>query len=217
MINPDNFDINQLTDQHILNFVKSEIDHCAQNQIEVQLTNCDTVALNGVECGGYFMDTPNGVLAVAMGKQYLEWLPTFVHETCHKDQYVEKSPVWDLKIKEYFNANDILDMWLNQAVELTKPQLKSVLDQVIAVELDCEKRSIEKIKKYNLPIDQTEYIQKANAYVYYHFAIVRMREWGHKSVPYENPKIWQKMPVDFNQNYSTINRKLMNLLLRHCW
>lgn len=217
MTQTDDFDITTIEDKHILNFVQTEINHCTQHNVQVQLKNKDTVGLNGVECGGYFMDEPASVLAVAMGKKYKDWLPTFVHETCHKDQFVENAPVWNLRIKEYFNANDILDMWLNHAVELTKPQLNQVLDQVIAVELDCEKRSLEKIKKYNLPIDHVEYIQKSNAYIYYHFAIARMREWGHKSAPYDNPKVWQKMPVDFDQNYSKISRSMMSLFLRHCW
>lgn len=213
----ENYDINNINNKQIKKFVQDEIDHCTQHKIKVQLKNSETVAFNGAECGGYFMDEPNLLLAVAIGKDPETWLPVFVHETCHKDQYVEKDPVWDLKIKEYFNAGDIFDMWLNHAVELTKSQLKEVLKQVMLVEIDCEKRSLEKIKRYNLPINHIEYIQKSNAYIFYYHAIARKREWGSKDAPYENPKIWQEMPVDFNQDYSKINRNMLNLFFKHCW
>ena len=213
----DEFNLKTITDTVITNFVQLEISHCKSNNVKVTLKNTTEVDCNGVECSGYFCTDPNPELVVAMGKHPSDWLATFVHETCHKDQWVEQSPVWNKKIKEYFDAADIFDMWLNNAVELTKNQLNDVLEQVMMVEIDCEKRSIEKIKKYNLPIDVIEYTQKANSYIYYHHAIAYKRQWGAKTAPYENPNVWTKMPLDFNQNYSKINRKMLNLYLKHCW
>ena len=210
-----NVKIKDELDPRIKNFIEAEIAHCKQHKIKVELVEEESVEINGGACGGYFVDEPRPRVVVANGKPIDNWLPIFVHESCHKDQFLEKVPVWTDKIKDHFDANEIMDMWLNQAVELTPNQLSKVMKQVIAVELDCEQRAVRKIQQYDLPIDQTEYIQKANAYLWQHRYIQKTRDWGKES-DHDLPELWQQMPVDFCSSYAKISNKMLKLFSKYC-
>jgi hypothetical protein len=170
-----------------------------------------------VECSGLFADEPNPCLTVNITKNIDEWLPVFVHETCHKDQFIEKTDIWSAKIGEDHDALDIFDMWIEHHVELKKHQLRPILEHIVQVELDCERRAVIKMQQHNLPINVIEYIQKANSYVWYYHAAAHHRAYTQRSSPYINPEIWTKMPVDFNNNYSTIKSKMLKLFTKHCY
>jgi hypothetical protein len=172
--------------------------------------------MNGVECNGYFCDSPRKHIIVNINKPIEEWLPVFIHESCHKDQCIEQCSYWTTKVNDYYDAGDIFDMYVSGTVELNQENLTEVLKQVVEVELDCERRTVDKIVKFNLPLDVTEYTQKANAYIYSHFAIFERREFGAKAA-YDIPEIWTKMPVDFNQDYSTINDNILELYNSYIW
>lgn len=209
-------DINAIENEIIKNFIQSELDHCIKNKVKVELIN-NPVDYNDFECSGYFVDAPKACLTVNISKNIDDWLSTFVHETCHKDQFLEKEDVWNVKIGDSHDALDIFDMWIDHHVELKKHQLRPILEHVVQVELDCEKRAVAKIQKYNLPINLTEYIQKSNAYVFYYHAAAHHRSYTQRTSPYINPDIWTKMPVDFNNNYSKINSEMLKLFTKYCY
>jgi len=209
--------LEQIKDTNIVQFLESEIEHCKENKVKIKFSNIEYVPINGVDCSGYFEDDPKPYIRVAVKKPFDEWFPVFIHESCHKDQYVENSIVWAQKIKDYFNASDILDMWINQVVELKPKQLTEVIKQVINLELDCEKRSVEKIKKYNLPINIEAYIQQANSYIFYHHLLAEYRRYPTKAAPYEVKELWTQMPKTFKKNYASISKKTSSLLYRYCW
>ena len=117
----------------------------------------------GVESSGHFADGQEPCLTVYTTDKIDEWLPIFVHESCHKDQFLEKTDIWNKRIGDEYDALEIFDMWIEHHVELKKYQMRPVLDNIIQVELDCERRSIEKIQKHSLDLNISEYIQKANA------------------------------------------------------
>jgi hypothetical protein len=198
------------------NFIQAEIAHCKKHKVRVELLNAPP-ELHGVESSGLFSDEPHPCLQVHMDKDINEWLPIFVHETCHKDQYIEKTDIWTAKINEHYDAVEIFDMWIDRCVELKPHQLRPVLQQIVDIELDCERRAVEKIHKNNLDINVEEYIQKANSYVYYYHAAAHTRMWTQRTAPYINPLVWKEMPVDFNNNYATIRNKMLELYLEHCY
>jgi hypothetical protein len=202
-------------DPRINNFIQAEIAHCKQNKIKIELVDEESVEVNGGACSGYFIDSPKPKIVVATGKSFEEWLPILIHESCHKDQWLEKDPNWTASIKEHFDANDILDMWLNHAVELKPKQLSKVISQVIALELDCEQRAVRKIQQHDLPISIEQYTQKANAYVWQHRVVQKTRSWG-KDTAYSNEKLWGNMPVDFCDSYAKISNKMFKLFVKHC-
>jgi hypothetical protein len=111
-------------------------------------------------------------------------------------------------------------MWLQHVVDLNPEQLKNVVDKVLEMELDCEKRSIEKIKKYKLPINVKEYTQKANAYMYFYRALAKTRKWTNKSKsPYSLTNIWKQMPsklLNSQADYKESNL-LVDLIVSECF
>jgi hypothetical protein len=59
--------------------------------------------------------------------------------------------------------------WLAGDIIMNKTQLINVLDEMVELEKDCEMRAVEKIRKWGLPINKTQYVKKANIYLYsYH-------------------------------------------------
>lgn len=203
--------LEKIENNNIVNFIQTEFDHCKKHKIKINIFK----DLNLIECNGHFTDEP--CLTVNINDNIEQWLPIFIHETCHKDQYIEKSECWVTKIGNEYDPLEILDMWIDKHVELKKHQLRAVLDPIIQVELDCEKRTVEKIKKFNLPIDIEQYIQKANAYVWYYRAAVQFRAYTQRTSPDLNSEVWTKMPVDFNNDYSKIKNKMLKLYKKHCY
>jgi hypothetical protein len=209
-------DINTVENENIRNFIQSELSQCKKHKIKVELIKTPD-DFNGNECSGHFGDDPNPTLVVQVTPNIYDWLPIFVHETCHKDQFIEKADVWTAKIGNQFDPLEIFDLWIDHHVELRKHQLRPVLEQIVQVELDCERRAVAKIQKYNLPINQTEYIQKSNSYIWYYHAAAHHRAYSQRTSPYANLELWSKMPVDFDNNYSTINSKMLKLFTKYCY
>lgn len=113
------------------------------------------------ECSGYF-DGETKLFVVACGKPAEEWMQVFVHEACHMDQWIQKDP----RLGAWGNACAAMWEFLQGKRLLNKAQLRKVEDLIMQSELDCEMRSVEKIKEWGLPIPLEKYIKGANAYVF---------------------------------------------------
>jgi hypothetical protein len=88
------------------------------------------------------------------------------------------------------------------------------------MELDCEKRSVAKIKQFKLPINIKEYIQKANAYIFFYRALSKTRKWTTKDKsPYTVEAVWKKMPsklLNSQTDYKESNA-LVDLIVSECF
>lgn len=161
---------------------------CIKNKITFKLDYTSHVDIDGLPCSGYFDEK---TLCVAVDKkQELEWVMVLIHEDCHVDQWLEDSSYW-VPDKDAIN---IVEGWIN-GKRYTKKRLLQGFDNTIAIELDCEKRSVAKAKKYKIPFSVKQYTQQANAYLFGYVATYYTKKW-YKS-PYENVNIWSKMPETF--------------------
>ena len=143
---------------------------------------------------GYFVDRPQLTLAVGIGKPIDEWLPILVHERGHMEQWIDKDRVWDEAFADNRETVDWIDEWTQGRDDLPMP-IAQLIERSFAVELDCERRAIELIKKFELPIDIEQYTQKALSYVYYYKHMLHSRQWYDQSwVPYETDDIWTHAP-----------------------
>lgn len=88
-----------------------------------------------------------------------------------------------------------MDEWLG-GKEFDFSLVKDSIRIMQAVKLDCEKRSAEKIKKLELPIDLSQYIKKANSYLYLYTSILETRKWP-DTATYEVAEIVNQMPDYF--------------------
>lgn len=87
-----------------------------------------------------------------------EMFETFVHEYCHFLQ-------WKNRVKIFQESdNSIYKFWKWLEKGSKKINIKHV--RIIqAMEMDCDKKAVSIIAKYDLPVDIPRYIQKSNSYI----------------------------------------------------
>lgn len=195
------------------------------NNVKITVSKNKTLPypIGKFDCHGFFVINggyPKGELGIATGDGIKEWIKILIHESCHMDQFIENDINWvhnfiydetNNKIKE---SVDLLDEWI-KGREMSSKLVTQLVDACLSVELDCERRAAEKIKKYNLDIDVEQYIQQANSYIYFYRFLEESRA-SYKKTPYQIKKVWSKMPKHFNNDYSTVPdefKKLFSKLL----
>ena len=198
--------------EEFLSFVKKECEEAGVKYLFPETKKVPYLQDENMLVSGYFDDVPEPILACAIGKPEEEWYQILVHESCHMDQWKEKSEAWKSIDIQNMRADQIMDKWLG-GMEFEDSLIKDSIRIMQAVELDCEIRSVEKIKKLDLPIDIPQYIKKANSYLYLYSAILHTRKWPDVA-PYEVPEIVQEMPENFLdkvEDYYNIPDNLLQL------
>lgn len=168
-----------------------------------------------IRCNGYF-DSEKLDLKCAINKPILEWIPILVHEYSHFEQWKENCPSWrHIEI----NGQDISDdmfLWIS-GKRVVNSRLRKIISKVRNCELDCEKRAVQIIHKFKLPIDVHHYIQSSNAYIYFHEYIYLTRQWYKDGkAPYNIDKIVSEMPLRFLNRYDKLPKKYRILFDKYC-
>lgn len=159
---------------------------CVANKIELRITNTHAVTVDdNIITSGYFDDTS---LVVAGNKK--DWIDVLAHESSHMDQFLERDSLY----MSSDNSLNTIDEWL-AGKEISNTQLIRNISHVIEMELDCEKRTVKKLKRYNIYPNMENYIKQVNAYLFGYWATFRDRVWC--PFPYNNKKIVNKMPGKF--------------------
>jgi hypothetical protein len=210
------YERNKLTKQEQA-FIDLTVEKATKNNVNVHLIQKRSVSSNGgAPCSGFVTDEPP-CLAVATGKPKSKWFPVFIHESCHMDQFLEPAQVWtDTKIQGA-DANDLVFLWVEHMIELNAHQLERYIHLATMVELDCEKRTIQKILAHKFDIDPSIYTQRANAYVYFYLMLAKTRRWytvGRE--PYAVKEVWEQMPKHFNNDYTKLSREYARLYKQFC-
>jgi hypothetical protein len=123
-------------------------------------------------------------LEIAIGGELESWLGILVHETCHLDQHQEDPTT--------FNRADTalvrISSWLDRSTDdLNPPDFRTILE----LESDCERRTVEKIARFALPLDPEDYTRRANAYLLSYGVALRHRTWIPQ--PYRDDTLCKKM------------------------
>ena len=132
-------------------------------------------------------------MAIATGVPFEKWILTLLHESCHLDQEFDKSikekrEWWDKCCINFFE-------WIGGRKQMNQAQLDEAIRGTIDLELDCEKRTVAKIKKFNLGIDTKDYTQKANTYFFGYPIASELRKWT--NWVYQQESIWSLAPEKF--------------------
>lgn len=177
---------------------------CIENGVTFRMHNGSKVYLgNRMYSSGFFSSDPSSLeLAVSTGVKDESWLMVLVHESCHLDQWMEDRSVFD-----GMDKTASLDEWLN-GKRFRKSSIDKAIEAIVKIELDCEKRSVKKIKKYNLPLDTKRYTSMANTYMYFYYWIKKSRVWVPRNKSLYIEEIIKHSPKRFQKDYSEIPLKL---------
>jgi hypothetical protein len=153
----------------------------------------------GMKCSGYF-DEENRRLVVAMLNPVS--VEVLVHEFGHFTQWDERIPIW----KDAGFAMGHIEDWLNGK---TKRNIEKWMALSRDLELDNEKRSVQLIKDFNLPIDIEKYTRSANAYVLFYNWMLTSRKWCKPgNTPYSNKAVVAACSPKFNMRYDQLSAKM---------
>ncbi len=198
--------------QLIQDFISVEKTKALDNNILFILEDTPRVRYSERLCNGFFepeLKIENNkkikVLATAIGKPLEEWLPIFVHESSHMDQFLENSQYWIPS-----SECDLIDEWLS-GKKVPKNDIENLIKKIIMVEADCEIRSLKKIQEFNLPIKNEDYCRNANSYLLFHHWMADNKEW-YTTAPYEIPEIFSKMPSTLGSVESYLQRPEQSII-----
>ena len=184
-------------------FISDLEKRCLENNITLFTPNTLGVQYPGenIQTNGYF-DPDRRVLACATGKELNKWLLILLHEASHMDQFLENDPLFDslLGLEETFK-------WIEGSDDVDINKIDEEIKSGIAVEVDCEKRTVEKIKKYDLEFvaNSEVYTQKSNAYVLSYLWMRQKRKWYKIGFePYNIESVYTKMPKTFDIDYTKL-------------
>lgn len=163
---------------------------CLENNISLVLKNQKKIN----KCSGYFDEKTLAAALKCFDGRRDEVMGVIVHESCHMDQFLEKIPLWYDPI---FNEGDLWEEYNNKKINKSK-KLELFMKKLLEIELDCEKRAVEKIKKYDLPLDIPEYIQRGNIYLYAYRVFYEYRAYvGWYTSLMRDDNIVSKMPTEY--------------------
>mgnify|MGYP001019375793 CR=1 FL=1 len=190
-----------------------------EHGVEIVFSNTKTIPypVGDFEVGGYFIDYGHPKLGIAMDRELSEWGMLLSHESSHMDQWIEDSPAWTNSFINGKESVDYIDEWCN-GKEFTDEEVSDFIRRSINVELDCERRSIEKVKKYEIPVNITEEIQKANSYILFYTVLKYTRKWSlpGKS-PYQVKEVWSNMSSKFDMDYFNVSDELLDIYKKYCF
>lgn len=165
---------------------------------------------------GWFDDTnPEKMkISVATGfKKKTEWLGVLAHEYNHLKQQVSNCEVYRRSIYKSYKASNEIDKFVGNiyneyAISKNKRIKKSdayvALRRIVALELDCEKRTLKMLKKNKCSKKDIDYyIRKSNAdlfeYIFnFHYRHFHIGEKSVKNCHYLMTAMPDKlMPLDF--------------------
>lgn len=199
-------------------FISNTVTKANENGIRVRMLNVRKVPYtddpdNVGYCNGYFCDDSKE-LTVSCDQEFKKWFKVFVHESSHMDQYLEDDPCWCATICGV-EAYDIMELWLQHRIELSDEQLDEVIYPCMYIELDCERRALQKIISLDLPLDPQQYAQGANAYVYFYWLMKYTRVWYNvNEEPYNIESVVSNMPTDlYCHDYKSIPEDIKRIMV----
>jgi len=122
------------------------------------------------EPGEFGYENNKPIIKVSIHSSNEDWLETLIHEYCHAQQAFDGDPTW----KRFENNPEIWDAFSHNCDQIKRQNFIKI---VIALEIDCERRAINMIKKYGLPVDIDKYIQVANLTLYKWVFLAKYGVW----------------------------------------
>lgn len=164
---------------------------------------------DGQLCGGYF-SFDKKELAVSCVLNDYWFINLLVHEYSHMEQWLDNDPCLHTMMRGGIDAGTLIGKWIN-GVNYKNSSIKQAINLTIELELNCEKRAVENIKKFELPIDIKQYAKQANTYLYFHRYMKKKRKWEFNKSPLDLDNVIYFMPDTLDQNYNRLPRVYYDL------
>lgn len=123
---------------------------------ELQLIKSKQIKKNIIAIGEFNATDGTPIIQVAVKNPIEVWLGTLMHECGHLDQWEENAPVW-----RCFNniKKDVSELF---CTEMNLRARSNFCDKIIHLELDADKRAVNLMIKYKIPIEVERYIRHSN-------------------------------------------------------
>lgn len=186
-------------------FIADVIDRAIKNKVRVVLHNKKYFREPGESpYGGYFCGDDREFLC-STGMPFQHWFSIFIHESCHMDQFTENAKIWTDCFKGEEDVSGKLFDWLDNDITMSKADIAEATRLSLELELDCEKRVVERIKEWDLSLDIETYVKRANAYVLFYNFVKKHRLWTAPGrPPYKCKAIVDRLPGTFTCNYKVL-------------
>lgn len=166
--------------------------------------NSDEYFLDGEKTqeSSAYLDYNNKIIHVSTKDRLPEeWLTNTFHETSHVDQMLADNELWKNSFRNNIDIDVIAQLWIDGHIDLNPYQIEQIFRAMMHLELDAEKRTVQKIYNYKLPaIDIPHYIQCAHAYALGYVVTGYVKEWiPAKKQPYTVPELVKQMPTMFTE------------------
>ena len=182
---------------------------CKANKVSLVLSPSKNVVITdsfSTDCSGYF-DDYDKALVVACGKPFEEWIEILVHEYSHMEQWIE-----DDRWKYWTDCCGDLWAWLDREKMMNSAQVDKIVDGMIELERDCEVRAVANIRKFNLPINKSEYQRKSNLYLYSYRMMKKIKKFP--TGIYYNKELVSMCPTKIRSNYDSVPKEIYDMILK---
>jgi len=196
--------VERLVSDIVIELIKNKITVILEQTKELHVSD-------NITCDGFFNDE---TFVCAVGKPVNTWLSTFVHEYCHFLQMKENCK----EHVEYSNNKTValIDDWIeDETLKISNVRIKRACELIRDLELDCEKRTVEKMKEYGVDFNEKQYIKSASAYIHFYNILPFQRTWFKKS-PTKVNQILDMMPNSWDVSFDIPPGNYENLFLEHC-
>lgn len=187
-------------------FLAKAIEHLVSEGKSIKLANRKQVQINGVKTGGYYNSDE---IAVAIKRK--DWFETFVHEYCHFLQEL------DSNYEPNEDGWEDYDSWLLGKKRLANKTVEKYTNAIRDNEIDCEKRVVKLIEKYQLLIDKKRYIQKANVYALFYTLATKYRTWYKGKSPCAIKELADMMPTTFRESWDDVPEEFERIVKKQCF
>lgn len=156
--------------QKFLDYVHSQL---RKNKFKLVL-HMDNLKIGKNNVSGYFSEDSKEIV-ISIKEE--NWLEILVHEFNHFVQFINNEEKYVLINQGESNFLNELWEWLDGNIELNTKRKNLLFKTVQDMELDCERKSVEMIKSFDLPIDIEEYSSIAHIYIFYYTYAKKNRCW----------------------------------------
>ena len=201
-------------------YVNELVRRTAELGVKLRMEPASHVVYEGTKCSGFFTHIPEPLLAFPLKGPQSE--TTMLHESQHMEQWHENCKAWrEQLVTSVIGAEDLLFLWIDKKIDLTKAQARRYAQLSCNVELDCDKRTVRLMRRLRkegkTTIDVKVYTQKANSYSMFWKMVGKSRQWYEiDRQPYVLPEVYSEFPNTFNLDYTKLPKKYERLFEKHC-